>query len=106
MVDLGSNSVRMVVFEGGRRCPSMVFNEKVLCGLGSELDETGRLSPTACARAMAALHRFVALAPGLRVGALAGVATAAVREAADGPAFRDRIEDETGIRLKIATGED
>ncbi|MEM9140296.1 MAG: exopolyphosphatase, partial [Pseudomonadota bacterium] len=47
-----------------------------------------------------------ALAPGLRVGALAGVATAAVREAADGPAFRDRIEDETGIRLKIATGED
>jgi len=96
----------MVVFEGGRRCPSMVFNEKILCGLGAELARTGRLSPQGCERAMLALHRFVALAPGLRVGALAGVATAAMREASDGAAFRDRIEEETGIRLAIASGPD
>ena len=96
----------MVVFEGGRRCPAMVFNERIMCGLGSELEETGLLSPKGCERAIAALHRFVSLAPGLRVGALAGVATAAVRDAKDGTAFRDRIEAETGIRLRIASGAD
>ena len=84
----------------------MVYNEKILCGLGRELEETGRLWPEGCARAMAALHRFMALAPGMRVGALAGVATAAVREADDGKAFRDRVEAETGIRLQIASGAD
>lgn len=106
VVDVGSNSVRLVVFEGGRRCPSMVFNEKIVCGLGAELERTGRLWPEGRARARAALRRFVALAPGLRVGALAGVATAAVREASDGAAFRDEIEAETGIRLEIARGAD
>lgn len=106
VVDVGSNSVRMVVFEGGRRCPAMIFNEKVQCGLGADLERTGRLAPDGIARAMAALNRFVDLAPHLHVGALAGVATAAVREAADGPAFRDRVEAETGIRLEIASGEE
>jgi exopolyphosphatase/guanosine-5'-triphosphate,3'-diphosphate pyrophosphatase len=96
----------MVVFEGGRRCPAMVFNEKIMCGLGAELAETGRLSPKGRERAMRALSRFVTLAPGLRVGALAAVATAAVREAADGAEFRDLVARETGIRLQIATGED
>ncbi len=96
----------MVVFEGGRRCPAMVFNEKIMCGLGAELAATGRLSPAGRERAMRALSRFVTLAPGLRVGALAAVATAAVREAADGPEFRDEVARQTGIRLQIATGED
>lgn len=106
VVDVGSNSVRMVIFEGGRRCPAMVFNEKIMCGLGAELAETGRLSPAGRERALRALIRFVALAPGLRVGALAGVATAAVREAEDGREFRDLVARETGIRLNIASGED
>ncbi len=96
----------MVIFEGGRRCPAMVFNEKIMCGLGAELAETGRLSPSGRERALRALTRFVALAPGLRVGALAGVATAAVREAADGREFRDLVARETGVRLHIASGED
>ena len=96
----------MVVFEGGRRCPAMVFNEKVLCGLGAELGRTGRLSPTGADRALRALSRFVALAPGLRLRALAGVATAAVREAEDGKAFSERVARETNIRLEIASGTD
>ena len=103
---MGSNSVRMVVFEGGRRCPALVFNEKIMCGLGAELAETGRLSPKGRERAMRALTRFVTLAPGLRIGALAAVATAAVREAADGAEFRDQVARQTGIRMQIATGED
>lgn len=106
VVDVGSNSVRMVVFEGGRRCPATIYNEKVLCGLGADLAVTGRLSPTGCDRALAALRRFLALAPGLKLSALAGVATAAVREAEDGAAFRDRVARDTNIRLRVATGED
>ncbi|MEM1299727.1 MAG: exopolyphosphatase [Pseudomonadota bacterium] len=96
----------MVVFEGGRRCPAMVFNEKVLCGLGSDLQSTGRLAPEGTARALHALKRFVALAPGLKIGSLAGVATAAVRDAEDGQDFCARVFEETGIRLDVASGED
>ena len=96
----------MVIFEGGRRCPAMVFNEKIMCGLGAELGRTGRLSQTGRERALRALTRFVTIAPGLRVGALAGVATAAMREAADGREFRDLVARETGIQLRIADGED
>ncbi len=105
VVDVGSNSVRMVVFEGGRRCPAVVFNERVLCGLGARLATTGALDIEGKGRALRALRRFASLAPGLGVGALAGVATAALRDAEDGPSFRDEIEAETGIRLEIASGE-
>ncbi|MEM1343045.1 MAG: exopolyphosphatase [Pseudomonadota bacterium] len=104
VLDVGSNSVRFVVFEGHSRSPAVIFNEKVLCGLGRSLAETGRLDDKGKARCLAALSRFAALAPRLRVGALAGVATAAVREAADGAAFCQQIYAETGIRLRIASG--
>ena len=106
VVDVGSNSVRLVVFEGHCRAPAVVFNEKVMCGLGASLHQTGTLDPEGKVRAMAALRRFAALAPGLGVGALAGVGTAAIRDAVDGPAFRDQIAEETGIRLLIASGAD
>ncbi|MEM9046950.1 MAG: Ppx/GppA family phosphatase [Pseudomonadota bacterium] len=106
MVDVGSNSVRMVVFEGHCRAPAVLYNEKVMCGLGAQLNETGALDPEGKMRALGALRRFSALAPGLRIGALCGVATAAIREAVDGPAFRDMVEQETGIRLAIASGAD
>jgi len=81
----------MVVFEGGSRSPAVVFNEKVMCALGARLSETGALDPTGKKRAIVTLKRFAALAPALHVGALAGVATAAVRDASDGVAFRDQI---------------
>ena len=106
VVDVGSNSVRLVVFDGGSRCPSVVFNEKVMCGLGRKLAETSRLDPDGVVSAMAALIRFAALAPGLRVEGLSGVATAAIRDAEDGPDFRDRVQRETGIRLRVASGAD
>ncbi|MEM7671581.1 MAG: exopolyphosphatase, partial [Pseudomonadota bacterium] len=106
VVDVGSNSVRMVVFEGHCRAPAVLFNEKVMCGLGSQLQTTGALDPAGKQRALAALRRFAALAPGLHVGALSGIGTAAIRDAVDGPAFRDEIAEETGIRLEIASGAD
>ncbi len=104
VLDVGSNSVRMVVYDGPCRSPAVLFNEKVMAGLGSELDRTGRLSPEGVDRALRALGRFAALAPQFRVGALAAIATAAVREAEDGAAFCRRAERETGIRLRVVTG--
>ena len=62
VVDIGSNSVRLVVYDGLRRSPSPIFNEKVLCGLGKGVAITGRLNEAAISRALASLRRFRALA--------------------------------------------
>ena len=104
VIDVGSNSVRLVVFDGMARSPAYFYNEKVLCGLGAGLGETGRLSPEGRAKALAALHRFAALARQMELSGLIAVATAAVREAKDGPAFCDQVEAETGLQLHVASG--
>lgn len=104
MVDVGSNSVRLVVFDGMARSPAYFYNEKVLCGLGSGLSETGRLNPDGRIRARAALRRFVALAGRMQLSGMIAVATAAVRDATDGPAFCDEVERETGLQLQVASG--
>ncbi len=106
VVDVGSNSVRLVVFDGMARSPAYFYNEKILCGLGKGLRETGRLSPEGRARALNALYRFAALSRVMQVTSMTGVATAAVREAADGPAFREEVEKKTGLILHVATGEE
>lgn len=104
VIDVGSNSVRLVVFDGMARSPAYFYNEKVLCGLGAGLGDTGRLSPEGWQRARAALHRFAALAERMELSGMIAVATAAVREAADGPEFCDQIERETGLQLHVASG--
>ncbi|NBB99194.1 MAG: exopolyphosphatase, partial [Alphaproteobacteria bacterium] len=58
VIDVGSNSVRLVVFDGAARSPAYFFNEKVLCGLGRGFVESGRLSPEGRERARAAIKRF------------------------------------------------
>ena len=104
VVDVGSNSVRLVVFDGAARSPAYFFNEKVMCGLGAGMSETGRLNPTGRIRALAALRRFALLAEGMGTGPLSAVATAAVREATDGPDFAEEVRRETGIRLYVIDG--
>ncbi|TKD17764.1 exopolyphosphatase [Rhodobacter capsulatus] len=104
VVDVGSNSVRMVVFDGAARSPAYFYNEKVMAGLGQGLAETGMLFPKGRARALAALKRFALLAKGMDIGPLTCVATAAVREAKDGPAFQKQVEQETGLRLHVIDG--
>lgn len=106
VIDVGSNSVRIVIFEGGGRSPAPLYNEKVLCGLGAGLAETGRLNPDGRESARAALGRFARLADAMGVTALAGVATSAMRDAEDGPEFRKLIERETQIHLRVITGEE
>src|SRR6056297_843681 len=104
VVDVGSNSVRLVVFDGAARSPAYFFNEKVMCGLGAGMSETGRLDPQGRARALDALRRFAHVADGLGTGPLNAVATAAVREAEDGADFVAEVERETGIRLFVIDG--
>ncbi|MEM7490090.1 MAG: Ppx/GppA family phosphatase [Pseudomonadota bacterium] len=104
VIDVGSNSVRLVVFDGAARSPAYFFNEKILCGLGAGLAETGMLNPEGRERAMVALRRFAILARGMEVNSLTAVATAAVREAEDGPAFEAEVEAETGLKLWVIDG--
>ncbi|MGO7424646.1 exopolyphosphatase, partial [Rhizobium ruizarguesonis] len=61
VVDIGSNSIRLVVYEGMSRSPTVLFNEKVLCGLGKGVALTGKMDEESVSRALAALHRFKAL---------------------------------------------
>ncbi|NNL73475.1 MAG: Ppx/GppA family phosphatase [Silicimonas sp.] len=106
VVDVGSNSVRMVVFDGAARSPAYFFNEKVMAGLGAGMADSGRLNPAGRIRALSALKRFQLLAGNMGIGPLTAVATAAVREAEDGPDFREEVQRETGLRLWVINGEE
>ncbi|HET7413730.1 MAG TPA: Ppx/GppA family phosphatase, partial [Pararhizobium sp.] len=106
VIDIGSNSVRLVIYEGLSRAPAILFNEKVLCGLGHRLAETGRMDDSAIARALAALRRFKALSKQARAGALHVLATAAAREASNGPEFVSRARDILGTDIRVLTGEE
>lgn len=104
VVDVGSNSVRMVVFDGAARSPAYYFNEKIMCGLGRDLAHTGKLHPEGRARALAAIKRFALLADDMKLTSLTMVATAAVREATDGEEFRTEVEVYTGLEMQIIEG--
>ena len=104
VIDVGSNSIRMVVFDGAARSPAYFYNEKVMAGLGQGLAVTGRLNPEGVQRAHSALRRFAMLARSMGIKPPVCVATAAVREAEDGPAFRRAIEKETGLKLLVIDG--
>ena len=104
VIDIGSNSVRMVIFDGAARSPAYFFNEKILCGLGAGFSETGRLNEQGKARAMVALKRFARLAEAAKVAPLLAVATAAVRDAEDGADFREAVRRETGLEIRVIDG--
>jgi len=104
VVDVGSNSVRLVMYRLDGRAIWTVFNEKVLAGLGRDIAATGRLAPEGAAQAMQALTRFQAIIAANRPAKVYAAATAAVRDARDGPDFVRRVQAETGLRLKVLTG--
>jgi exopolyphosphatase/guanosine-5'-triphosphate,3'-diphosphate pyrophosphatase len=106
VVDIGSNSIRLVVFDGVKRAPATVFNEKVLCGLGRGLQSSGRLSPEGVALAVPNLVRFTSLARAMGVGRIDLIATAAVREASDGEVFRETVERLCGHNIRVLSGEE
>ena len=104
VVDIGSNTVRLVVYEVPSRLPIPIFNEKAECRLGEGLSQSGRLSQAGVERALRALKRFAALALAMGVEHLELVATAAVRDATDGVAFVERVEQTCGVQVHVLSG--
>jgi exopolyphosphatase/guanosine-5'-triphosphate,3'-diphosphate pyrophosphatase len=104
VVDIGSNSVRLVVYEGATRAPTPLFNEKVLCGLGRALASTGRLGADAIARALRALRRFRALIDQMGVTRIEAIATAAAREAENGAEFIAKAERILNVKIRVLSG--
>jgi len=104
VIDVGSNSVRLVVYRLEGRAIWTVYNEKVQAGLGRDLAQTGKLWPEGVDQALYALRRFRGLLGPERKGVVFAVATAAVRDAKDGPAFVQRVREEAGFDLRVLTG--
>jgi exopolyphosphatase / guanosine-5'-triphosphate,3'-diphosphate pyrophosphatase len=104
VIDIGSNSVRLVVYESMERSLVTIFNEKTLCGLGREVQSTGLLAPDAVAKALTALLRFRALCKIQKVGRVHAIATAACRDASNGPDFIAKAERICGVPIKILSG--
>lgn len=105
IIDIGSNSVRLVIYEGHARAPSPLYNEKLLCGLGRGVATTGRLEEDAVERALEALARFRVLCGQADVRWVRVLATAAARDAANGPAFLAAAEEACGYPVELLTGE-
>lgn len=106
VVDIGSNSVRLVVYDGLRRSPSPIFNEKILCGLGRGVATKGKLGEEGMQRALAALRRFRALARQIGAKQVYALATAAAREASNGEDFIDKAEKVLGANIDVLTGKE
>ena len=106
VIDIGSNSVRLVVFSDPLRMPTAMFNEKVLCGLGRGLGQSGALDAEGAKQALTAIRRFVVLARRMNVRSLQLVATSAVRDATNGAEFVGEVERETGETVRVLSGQE
>ena len=106
VLDIGSNSVRLVVFEGGHRMPIPIFNEKALCGLAAEIQETGRLSKTGRISAIVNIRRFIEISREMELSSLDVLATAAVRDAENGPEFVSDLESRFNCHVRVLSGDD
>jgi exopolyphosphatase/guanosine-5'-triphosphate,3'-diphosphate pyrophosphatase len=104
VIDIGSNSVRLVIYEGLTRAPTPIFNEKVLAGLGRQVQTTGLLALDAIDIALAALVRFRALCDTLHVRRIWAIATAACRDARNGKAFIAEASRICRTPIKILSG--
>src|SRR6202040_3132170 len=104
VIDIGSDSVRLLVYESLTRRLVTLFNEKTLCGLGREVQTTGLLAPDAVAKALTSLRRFRALCRVMKVGRVHAIATAACRDASNGPDFIAKAERICGTKIEILSG--
>jgi exopolyphosphatase/guanosine-5'-triphosphate,3'-diphosphate pyrophosphatase len=104
IIDIGSNSIRLVIYEGVARSPTILFNEKMLAGLGRGIVSTGKLDPEGVTRSMEEFRRFRALSEQAGAEQLYVLATAAAREAVNGPDFIHRAEAVLGTEIRVLTG--
>ncbi len=106
VVDIGSNSIRLVVFDGTSRVPLPLFNEKVLSGLGRGLERTGALDAEGMESAFQNLRRFAELTRAMGVRKTFALATAAARDASNGPEFVARVRKLTGLPVVVLSGKE
>jgi exopolyphosphatase/guanosine-5'-triphosphate,3'-diphosphate pyrophosphatase len=104
IIDIGSNSIRLVVFDGLSRIPHPLFNEKILCGLGRGLERSGRLNPEGAVLALDNLARFAELSRAMGVRRLRVVGTSAVRDAQDGRDFVAAVRKRAGLKIEVLDG--
>jgi exopolyphosphatase / guanosine-5'-triphosphate,3'-diphosphate pyrophosphatase len=104
VIDIGSNSVRLVAYEGLTRAPTPVFNEKVLCGLGRGVAKTGLLPEDGVRQALQALARFRTLVDLMGITNVKVLATAAARDATNGKAFIAEAETIIGQQIDLISG--
>jgi exopolyphosphatase/guanosine-5'-triphosphate,3'-diphosphate pyrophosphatase len=105
VVDLGSNSVRLVVFEGRGRNPQAIFNEKAVLRLGQGLQESGRLNAEGMEQALTVMDRYHAIARAMRASPFEVLGTAAVRDAENGPAFVAALQARMpGVAIRVISG--
>ena len=104
VIDIGSNAVRLVIYDGLNRAPFKIHSERVLCSLGADLAVTGKLHSAGAKEAFQAILRFSDLLKALKVKEIRAVATAAVRDAQDGPAFIAKIKKKTGLDIDVIEG--
>ncbi|WP_353619933.1 exopolyphosphatase [Mesorhizobium sp. BR1-1-16] len=104
IIDIGSNSVRLVVYERMSRTPMPLFNEKELAGLGRGVATTGRLNDEAVATSLDAIRRFKTLCEQMGVQTMHVLATAAARDASNGPEFLESVEAITGLHPALLSG--
>jgi exopolyphosphatase/guanosine-5'-triphosphate,3'-diphosphate pyrophosphatase len=105
IIDIGSNTIRLVVYDGPSRAPAVLLNEKVTARLGKDVARGGLLGEKAMSVALSALGRYATLLTLMGVDDVEVVATAAVREAANGPAFLQAVH-ETGLSPRLLSGEE
>lgn len=105
IIDIGSNSIRLVIYDQLKRCPVPIYNEKVMCALGKGLANTGVLNPDGVVMARSALRRFLALGRNMEITSLHVMATAAVRDAKDGASFAAYLEHTYDINVDIIPGQ-
>lgn len=106
IIDIGSNSVRLVVYDQLGRAPLPRFNEKSLCRLGEGLAETGEIHAANFRQAIESVRRFRAIAKAMGVATLDATATEAMRRARNGPALAEALEREAGVTVRVLTGDE
>lgn len=104
IIDIGSNSIRLVVYDGLSRSPAQLFNEKLLCGLGRGVLTTGRLADEAVAKSLSALARFRILCDTMQINRVHVLATAACRDAENGPDYISECERILKCKIELLSG--
>ncbi len=106
VLDIGSNSVRLVVYEHFGRTLTPLFNEKANCALGRGVAKSGRIAPENASRALKAIARFGLVVKLMKVENVHVIATSAVREAVNGKKFMAGVELLMETKGHILSGEE